>query len=133
MPTPKTPFDPKEMPGADKRAILLASVANAIAQTTVLTAFAKLQAMWIDGERIRIQPVMPGKVADSERLSRQHYDLQSLQDIMKVYLDGLTGWQRGEKQQEQAKPFPDVPVEVDRYVESIRNGVPYVMPTHTGA
>jgi len=127
-----TPFDPKPMPGADKRALLLDQVANAIVQAKVLTAYAQLQAMSIDMQRLAIQPVMPGAADKSEALARQYYDLQTLRGTLNTYLGGLTGWQTGEKQQSQPNMFPDVPSEVQRYVQSIKDGVPYVMPTHTG-
>lgn len=128
----QTPFDEKPMPGAARRAILLSAVANAIAQARVLISHAKLQAMEIESERLKIQPVMPGKITDSERLARQHYDLEILRGTLNTYMGGLTGWQTGEGQQDQAHLFADVPLEVARYVQSIKDGVPYVMPVHTG-
>lgn len=127
-----TPFDPKPMPGADKRALELDQVATAIAQAKTLSAYAQLQALSIDMQRLSIQPIMPGHQQQSEALARQHYDLQSLQAILQNYLNGLIGWQTGERQQDQPNTFSDVPVEVQRYVQSIKDNAPYVLPTHTG-
>lgn len=127
-----TPFDPRPMPGADERAKRLEVVASAIAQAKLLSVYAQVESMHIDMAHQAIQPTMPGKITENERLNRLYRDLETLRGILKTYLDGLIGWQRGEKQQHQANLFNTPPPEVMRYVQSIKDGVPYVAPTHTG-
>jgi hypothetical protein len=129
---PKTPFDPKAMPGADQRAQRLATVSSAIAQAKSLIATAAKQQADIVAKETAQNPVKPGEADKRGPLARQHYDLQTMQRSLDKYLGALTGYQTGEKQQHQAADVPSMPADIIAYAQSVKDGVPYVAPVHTG-
>ncbi len=128
-----TPFDPQVMPGADERKIALETVASAIAAAKVLAVYAQVQDDAIEAKQRELQPVMQPEQQENSALSRQHYDLQDMRVSIARYLNDLNGWQIEERAGQPGMPaLPPVPADIQRYVQSIKDGVPYVEPVHTG-
>ena len=129
-----TPFDPKVMPGADDRAKALETVAIAIAQVKLLAVYAQTQDDAIEARQRGLRPVMPLVHAENDVLSSQHYDLGDIERSLASYLNDLNGRQIALKlgQPGSLAPLPGVPADVQAYVQSIKDGKPYVEPVHTG-
>jgi hypothetical protein len=130
-----TPFNPKVMAGADDRAKALETVAIAIAQTKLLAVYAGAQDDAIEAQQRGLQPVVQFSQQHNSDLSRQHYDLQDVRTSLARYANDLNGRQIALKlgQPGSTLPLPAVPADIEAYVQSIKDGTPYVEPVHTGA
>ncbi len=129
-----TPFDPKPMPGADARAVALELVASAIGQVRTLAVYAQAQDDAIEAAQRGLQPVVQFSQQINSDLSRQHYDIKDIQVSLARYMNDLNGRQVALNlgQTGSTLPLPPVPADIQAYVQSIKDGKPYVEPVHTG-
>lgn len=129
-----TPFDPKPMAGEATHAARMAAVTLAIEQAGVLLDNASASAKSIHTFRTKLMPLLAGSpnVSLNETLNRREKDLNTLVSVLTSYKAGLEGWKKGESQQHQANMFLAPPAEVLLYVESIKEGKDFALPTHTG-
>jgi hypothetical protein len=134
-----SPFDPQYSADANERAKAVENAKIAIAQVKLLKAYAGTQLTMLDNERRGLQPVTPFAHQKNDDLARQYYDLKDLggdtgNSSLDKYLNDLNGrlYALVLGQPGSLLPLPAVPADILAFVQSIKDGVPYVEPVHTG-
>ena len=122
------------MPGADDRAKALETVAIAIAQAKLLKSYAEVQSDTIQNRARGLMPVSSLAHQENDDLARQYWDLKDLRESIDRYLNDISGRQIALKlgQPGSLVPLPGIPADIAAYVQSIKDGKPYVEPVHTG-